>query len=142
MNDLKLSGALRAFCPVHHWRMAYDAGSSKVAPAHRCVFGKCTIRFTPTQGYFEAGKASGDSKFLARIESIACRHNCDHHLHIVGYAKESQGEETEEWRSWKCSMEGCDFSTRQRLSSVAPAAHLQPQPESAAKQYATQIDNR
>ena len=136
MNDLKLSGALRAFCPVHHWRMAYDAGSSKVAPSHRCVFGKCTIRFTPTQGYFEAGKTPGDSNFLARVESIACLHDRDHHLHIVGYAKESRGEQTEEWRTWKCSVEGCDFTTRQRLPSVGPAVHLQPQRKSTTKQYA------
>lgn len=136
MNDLKLSGALRAFCPVHHWRMAYDAGSGKVAPSHRCVFGKCTIRFTPTQGYFETGKTPDHSNFLARIESIACLRDRDHHLHIVGYAKESQGEQTEEWRTWKCSMEGCDFATRQRLSSVEPAVHLQPQPKSSLKHYA------
>jgi hypothetical protein len=136
MNDLKLSGALRAFCPVHHWRMAYDAGSSKVAPSHRCVFGKCTILFTPTQGYFEAGKTPGDSNFLARVESIACLHDRDHHPHIVGYAKESLAGQTEEWRTWKCSVQGCDFATRQRLSSAEPAIHLQPQPKIATKQYA------
>jgi hypothetical protein len=135
MNDLKLSGALIAFCPVHHWRMAYDAGSSKVAPAHRCVFGKCTIHFTPSHGYFELGTRD-EKNFLSHIESIGCQHNRDHHLHIVGYAKESQGEQTEEWRTWKCSVEGCDFSTRQRLSSVEAGAHLHPQRKSAAKQYA------
>lgn len=136
MNDLKLTGALRAFCPVHHWRMAYDAGSGKVASSHRCVFGKCTIRFTPSQGYFEAGKTFGEKSFLSRIDSVACRHDRDHHLCIVGYAKESLGEQTEEWRTWKCSTEGCDFSTRQRLSSIESAVHLQPQPKAAAKQHA------
>jgi|SRR5450755_3482215 hypothetical protein len=136
MNDLKLSGALRVFCPVHHWRMAYDAGSSKVAPSHRCVFGKCAIRFTPTQGYFEAGKTPVDSSFLSHIESIPCQHDRHHHLCIVGYAKESQGGHTEEWRTWKCSTEGCDFSTRQQLSNIEPTGHLQPQPRRAAKQYA------
>ena len=136
MNDLKLSGALRAFCPVHHWRMAYDAGSSKVPSFHHCVFGVCTIRFTPSQGYFEAAKAPGDQNFLSGIDSVACQHDRDHHLCIVGYAKESLGEQTEEWRTWKCSTEGCDFSTRQRLSSIESAVHLQPQPKAAAKQYA------
>jgi len=135
MNDLKLSGALRAFCPVHHWRMAYDAGSSKVAPSHRCVFGKCTIHFTPSHGYFELG-TSGEKNFLSRIESIGCQHNRDHHLHIVGYAKESMGEQTEEWRTWKCSTEGCDFSTRQRLASVEPVGHVHPQRKSTPRQNA------
>jgi hypothetical protein len=136
MNDQKLSDAPRPFCPVHHWRMAYDAGSSKVPSSHRCVFGKCTIRFTSAQGYFEAGKTSGEKSFLSRIESIAGQHDRDHHLCIVGYAKESLGGQTEEWRTWKCSAEGCDFSTRQRLSSIEPAVHLQPQHRSTAKQYA------
>src|SRR5450432_1581219 len=135
MNDLKLSDALRPFCPAHHWRMAYDAGSSKVPSSHRCVFGKCTMRFTPSQGYFEGAKTPGDTNFLARIESIACQHDRDHYLCIVGYAKQSVGEQTEEWRTWKCSTEGCDFSARQRLSSIEPAVHLQRQPKSVAKQY-------
>lgn len=136
MNELKLTDALRAFCPLHHWRMAYDAGSNRVASSHRCVFGKCTIRFTPSQGYFEADKTPGDRHFLARIETVACQHDRDHHLRIVGYAKESQGEKTEEWRTWKCSAEGCDFSTRQRLSEPERTAHLSPQRATVANQYA------
>lgn len=136
MNQEKLAGGLRAFCPVHHWRMAYDAGSGKVPSSHRCVFRKCTIRFTPSQGYFEAAMIPADRNFLTRIESIACPHDHHHHPCIVGYAKESLGEQTEEWRAWKCSAEGCDFSIRRRLSSAEPAVHLQPQLRGAEKQYA------
>lgn len=136
MNNLNLRGALSAFCPIHHWRMAYDSGSSKVASSYRCAFGKCTARYSPSQGYFEVGKPPGETSFLSRIESIACQHDRDHHPCIVGYARESQGEQTAEWRTWNCAAEGCDFSTRQRLSNEEPAAHLSPQRSNTAEQFA------
>ncbi len=136
MNTLNLRDAVRPFCPVHHWRMAYDSGSTKVADSYRCAHAKCTVHFTPGEGYFEAENLSDAADFHSRIENISCTHDSEHHPCVVGYAKESHAEQTVEWRSWKCSAEGCDFSTRQRLDSVEPVGHPSHEHTSAARQYA------
>jgi hypothetical protein len=110
-----MSDGIKPFCPVHHWRMALDAGSSKVAESYRCSYEKCGVRYTLLQGYFEVGQqASGVS--LADLEAIACERDPNHHPCIVGYAKDSHGNQTEEWRHWQCLTEKCAFSLRQKLS--------------------------
>jgi hypothetical protein len=116
MSDQNNSAALKPFCPVHHWRMAWDHGSSKTPAAFRCGVEKCNIRFSAAQGYFEAGKTSGDRAFLARVESVPCHLHREHHAAIVGYIKEAHGNQTDEWRQWQCFAEKCRFATKQKLS--------------------------
>jgi hypothetical protein len=119
MFELKLRGGTKPFCPVHHWRMAHDAGSNKVTPSYRCSYESCAVRYTATEGYFESGKTSGDQTFLSGLETVACKYNHEHHPRIIGYAKESNGDRTEEWRHWQCFEANCDFAHRQKL----PALH-------------------
>ena len=89
MSELKSREQLKPFCPVHHWRMSHDPGSSKVQPSYRCNFESCTLRYTVAEGYFEVGQASDDSSLLSELETVACQNNREHHPCIVGYAKES-----------------------------------------------------
>ena len=121
MSDQKIA-ALKPFCPLHHWRMVWDNGSARTAAAFRCAVEKCNIRYTSALGYFEAGKNSGDHAFLARVEVIRCEHHREHQPAIVGYIKEAQGHQTEEWRQWHCFSEKCGFSTKQKLSTEIFAA--------------------
>jgi hypothetical protein len=135
MPEMKARDPLKPFCPVHHWRMAHDSGSSKVRPSYRCSYESCPMRYAFATGYFEAGKRSGDRALLSFLEIVSCKHNADHHPCIVGYAKESDGGQTEEWRQWQCSVENCEFSLRQKLSR-ADAARIEAihfAPQSAAK---------
>lgn len=124
MVELKMPDGIKPFCPVHHWRMAYDSGSSKVSLSFRCGYEACSVRYTPSDGYFKTGKAARDADFLLSVEAIPCKHDREHHPCVVGYAKESHGERTEEWRNWQCPAEKCDFSLRQQLSPAEPTGLL------------------
>ena len=121
MSELKTREPLKPFCPIHHWRMSHDAGSSKVQPSYRCNYESCTLRYTVAEGYFETGDTSGDSSLLSELQTVACLNNREHHPCIVGYAKESFGNQTQEWRHWECVTDGCDFSLRQKLSPTESA---------------------
>jgi hypothetical protein len=112
---------LKPFCPVHHWRMAHDAGSTKVGPSYRCSYGGCTVRYTPAQGYFELNDPAGAQNFVLQAEILCCTYNPEHHPAIVGYAKESIGHQTQESRHWQCVEANCNFSLRQQLSPAQSA---------------------
>ena len=118
MFESKWREAVRPFCPIHHWRMAHDAGSAKVPDSFRCSFENCATRFSAVDGYFEAGRPTNDRELLARLEIVTCKLNHDHQPCITGYAKESIGGATEEWRQWQCFTAECDFFVRQKLSPV------------------------
>jgi hypothetical protein len=117
MSDPK-NDAIKPFCPVHHWRMACDPGSPKSGLSYRCNFDGCEVRYTPSQGYFESDKTIGDQAFLSRVEAVYCIHDRNHQPAIVGYTKDSNTQQTEEWRQWQCPEPGCKFSLRQRLSTA------------------------
>jgi hypothetical protein len=106
---------LKPFCPVHHWRMAWDNGSAKSTASFRCNFDKCNIHYSASQGYFELGKTSGDPDLVARAQIVACQRHGEHHPAIVGYIKEALGQRSDEWRQWQCLAQRCEFSTRQKL---------------------------
>jgi hypothetical protein len=118
MLALNLPKGIKPFCPVHHWRMAHDAGSSRVSPSYRCSYDGCTLRYTLEEGYFEAGSPASDRQLLSHVENITCKVDREHRPCIVSYAKESNGDQTEEWRQWQCFAEDCDFTVRQKLSSA------------------------
>jgi hypothetical protein len=111
----------KPFCPIHHWRMAHDAGSTKVGPSYRCSYDACTVRYTPTQGYFELNKPADAQDFVVNAEILCCTYNPQHHPAIIGYAKESIGNRTEESRHWQCLAADCNFSLRQKLSHTLSA---------------------
>lgn len=106
--------------------MAFDNGSAKSAASYRCSFEKCGVRFTAAAGYFDTFDKLGKQEFLAHIDAVACNNAPDHHVYILGYAKEAWGDHTEEWRQWHCSTEGCKFSLRQKLSVSQNSAQQQP----------------
>jgi hypothetical protein len=114
-ND-KTRNDLKPFCPVHHWRMAHDSGSTKVGPSYRCSYDACTVRYTPVQGYFELNNTAGAQNFVVNAEILCCTYNPQHRPAIVGYAKESIGNQTQESRHWQCLAAECTFSLRQKLS--------------------------
>jgi hypothetical protein len=116
MSDTKFRDGIKPFCPVHHWRMALDPGTAKTSASYRCNYAQCNIHFADSRGYFEGTKDFGHAALQERIEAITCKNNEKHYACIVGYAKESNGSVTEEWRHWQCSAKHCDFSTRQKLS--------------------------
>jgi hypothetical protein len=132
MSELKMRDGIKPFCPVHHWRMAFDAGS-RVSQSYRCSYEKCDVRFAPSQGYFEVGQQAS-VVFPAALEAIPCERDPNHHPCIVGYAKDSHGNQTEEWRHWQCLAEGCAFSLRQKLlPSEALTPTVQARKNSATK---------
>jgi hypothetical protein len=114
-NDIK------PFCPIHHWRMAHDSGSSKVGPSYRCSYNGCAVRYTQSQGYFELKNVADAQNFVVRAEILCCTYDPMHFPAIVGYAKESIGNRTEESRHWQCLTASCNFSLRQRLSATLSA---------------------
>ena len=117
----KTRNDLKPFCPVHHWRMAHDAGSTKVGPSYRCSYRGCTVRYTPAQGYFELNNPADAQNFVLQAEILCCTYNPEHHPAIVGYAKESIGHQTQESRHWQCVAADCNFSLRQKLSPAQSA---------------------
>jgi hypothetical protein len=136
MSDLKMRGEIKPFCPIHHWRMTCDSGSGKVSLSYRCSYKNCTVRHTPSEGYFETGKEAGNGAFLAQVQAISCDHDRDHHPCIVGYAKESRGNQTEEWRHWQCLTEKCDFSLTQKLSPMESTSLRSKRQKSPQREYA------
>jgi hypothetical protein len=144
MPELKSRNNLKPFCPVHHWRMAYDSTTGKswnsAEAFYRCSFETCTVRFSLDAGYYDANDLAGAQAFLSNLETVACQKNREHHPCIVSYAKESMGSQTEEWRQWRCFSDNCSFSFTQKLSQQelkriqsagfaterAPAAQHQP----------------
>jgi hypothetical protein len=132
-EETKARNDIKPFCPIHHWRMAHDAGSTKVGPSYRCSYRGCIVRYTPAQGYFELNNSASTQNFVLHAEILCCTYNPQHYPAIVGYAKESIGNQTEESRHWQCLAAGCDFSLRQKLSHVpyAPAASTTFVPEQA-----------
>jgi hypothetical protein len=112
-NDIK------PFCPIHHWRMAHDSGSTKVGPSYRCSYDGCTVRYTQAQGYFELNNPADAQSFVVHAEILCCTYDPKHYPAIVGYAKESIGDRTEESRHWQCLAANCNFSLRQKLSPVS-----------------------
>jgi hypothetical protein len=125
-ND-KSRNDLKPFCPIHHWRMAHDAGSTRVGPSYRCSYDGCSVRYTSAQGYFELNNLAGAQKFVVNAEILCCTYNPEHYPAIVGYAKESIGQRTEESRHWQCLDANCNFSLRQKLSAALfPQFHQQP----------------
>jgi hypothetical protein len=114
-NDIK------PFCPIHHWRMAHDSGSSKVGPSYRCSYNGCAVRYTQAQGYFELKNAANAQNFVVHAEILCCTYDPKHFPAIVGYAKESIGNRTEESRHWQCLAASCNFSLRQKLSATLSA---------------------
>jgi hypothetical protein len=111
----------KPFCPIHHWRMAHDSGSTKVGPSYRCSYSGCTVRYTAPQGYFELNNLAGSENFVLNAEILCCTYDPQHHPAIVGYAKESVGNRTEESRHWQCLEANCNFSLRQKLSPASSA---------------------
>jgi hypothetical protein len=112
---------LKPFCPIHHWRMAHDAGSTKVGPSYRCSYDGCTARYTAVQGYFELNIPADAQNFVVNAEILCCTYNPQHHPAIVGYSKESVGNRTQESRHWQCLEANCNFSLRQKLSLALSA---------------------
>jgi hypothetical protein len=117
-NDIK------PFCPIHHWRMAHDAGSTKIGPSYRCSYEGCTVRYTRAQGYFELKNTEDAQNFVVNAEILCCTYNPQHYPAIVGYAKESIGHQTQESRHWQCLDANCDFSLRQKLSPAQSAPNV------------------
>lgn len=120
MPELKTRDAVKPFCPVHHWRMAYDSTTGKAWNSaevfYRCSFETCTMRFSLAAGYYDSNNPEADPVSLAHLETLTCHQNREHHPCIVSYAKESVGSQTEEWRQWRCFSDNCNFSFTQKLS--------------------------
>lgn len=120
MPELKARDALKPFCPVHHWRMAYDSTTGKAWNSteafYRCSFETCTMRFSLAAGYYDSTNPAGDHPSLPHLETVTCEKDREHHPCIVSYAKESVGNQTEEWRQWRCFANNCSFSFTQKLS--------------------------
>jgi hypothetical protein len=122
-GDNKSRNDIKPFCPMHHWRMAHDAGSTKVGPSYRCSYEGCTVRFTEAQGYFELNNPADARNFVVNAEILCCTYDPRHNPAIVGYAKQSIGHQTEESRHWQCLAENCNFSLRQKLSPALSATN-------------------
>jgi hypothetical protein len=88
-EETKARNDIKPFCPIHHWRMAHDAGSTKVGPSYRCSYRGCIVRYTPAQGYFELNNSASTQNFVLHAEILCCTYNPQHYPAIVGYAKES-----------------------------------------------------
>jgi hypothetical protein len=123
MSPEKTRNDIKPFCPIHHWRMAHDAGSTKIGPSYHCNYDGCTVLYTEAQGYFELNNAAAAQNFVVNAEILCCTYNSEHHPAIVGYAKESVGNHTEESRQWQCLAADCKFSLRQKLSLAKSAQH-------------------
>jgi hypothetical protein len=121
--DHRSRNDIKPFCPIHHWRMAHDAGSTKVGPSYRCSYNGCTVRYTQAEGYFELNQPADAKDFVVNAEILCCTYNPQHFPAIVGYAKESIGNQTEESRHWQCLAANCDFSLRQTLSPTLSASN-------------------
>jgi hypothetical protein len=117
----KMRNDIKPFCPIHHWRMAHDSGSNKVGPSYRCSYNGCPVRYTQAQGYFELKNAADAQNFVVHAEILCCTYDPKHFPAIVGYAKESIGNRTEESRHWQCLAASCNFSLRQKLSAALSA---------------------
>ena len=115
-SQQKSHNDIKPFCPIHHWRMAHDTGSTKVGPSYRCSYDGCTVRYTSAGGYFELNNPAGAQNFVLSAEILCCTYNPQHYPAIVGYVKQSIGRQTEESRHWQCLAENCNFSLRQKLS--------------------------
>jgi hypothetical protein len=115
-GDNKSHNDTKPFCPIHHWRMAHDAGSTKVAPSYGCSYEGCTVRYTQAQGYFELNNPAAARNFVVNAEILCCTYDPQHYPAIVGYAKQSIGHQTEESRHWRCLAASCNFSLRQKIS--------------------------
>ncbi len=76
-ND-KMRNDLKPFCPIHHWRMAHDSGSTKVGPSYRCSYDGCTVRYTQAQGYFELNNPADAQNFVVNAEILCCTYNPQH----------------------------------------------------------------
>jgi hypothetical protein len=122
LSPQKTPNDLKPFCPIHHWRMAHDSGSTKVGPSYRCSYAACTVRYTQSQGYFELNNPADAQNFVVNAEILCCTYDPQHHPAIVGYAKESIGNRTEESRHWHCLAANCNFSLRQKLSPAPNAS--------------------
>jgi hypothetical protein len=123
IDDNRSRNDIKPFCPIHHWRMAHDAGSTKVSSSYRCSYDGCTVRYTQAQGYFELNKSTDAKDFVVQAEILCCTYNPQHYPAIVGYAKESVGNHTEESRHWQCLATNCNFSLRQKLSPALSASN-------------------
>jgi hypothetical protein len=123
----KMRNDIKPFCPIHHWRMAHDAGSAKVGPSYRCSYDGCTVRFTRAQGYFELHNPADAQNLVVSAEILCCTYDPKHYPAIVGYAKESVGNRTEESRHWQCLDANCNFSLRQKLSPSSASNAFVPQ---------------
>ncbi|HEX3543308.1 MAG TPA: hypothetical protein VHT31_02180 [Candidatus Acidoferrum sp.] len=121
MSQENLRNDTRPFCPVHHWRMAHDAGSNRVGASYRCSHDGCGVGYTLTRGYFDSNNAGDYQNFVVNAEILCCTYNPQHYPAIVGYAKESIGQRTEESRHWKCLAAKCKFALRQKLSPSSAA---------------------
>jgi hypothetical protein len=126
MSADKMRSDIKPFCPIHHWRMAHDAGSTKVGPSYRCSYEGCTVRYTQAQGYFELNNPANAQNFVVNAEILCCTYDPKHYPAIVGYAKESIGNQTEESRHWQCLAANCNFSLRQKLSPASASNTLIP----------------
>jgi hypothetical protein len=122
-GDHRSRNDIKPFCPIHHWRMAHDAGSTKVGPSYRCSYDGCTVRYTQAEGYFELNQPADAKDFVVNAEILCCTYNPQHFPAIVGYAKESIGNHTEESRHWQCLAANCNFSLRQKLSPTLSASN-------------------
>jgi hypothetical protein len=123
MSPEKTRNDIKPFCPIHHWRMAHDAGSTKVGPSYHCNYDGCTVLYTQSQGYFDLNKTAETEDFVVSAEILCCTYNPEHHPAIVGYAKESAGNRTDESRHWQCLAADCKFSLRQKLSPSLSASN-------------------
>jgi len=121
MSPDKIRNDIKPFCPIHHWRMAHDAGSSRIGPSYRCSYNGCTVRYIRPKGYFDSHNPGDAQNFVVNAEILCCTYNPEHYPAIVGYAKESVGNQTQESRHWQCLDANCNFSLRQKLSPALSA---------------------
>ncbi len=121
MSPQKTRTDIKPFCPIHHWRMAHDAGSTKIGPSYHCNYDGCMVLYTQAQGYLRLNKTTEAEDFVVSAEILCCTYNPEHHPAVVGYAKESVGNHTEESRHWQCLSADCNFSLRQKLSPTRSA---------------------
>jgi hypothetical protein len=66
----KTRNDIKPFCPIHHWRMAHDVGSTKVGPSYHCNYDGCTVLYTQSQGYFDLNKTAETEDFVVSAELL------------------------------------------------------------------------